>query len=134
MGHPVIGVRGLFALGNSFDTHRHQPPSRLVVSPARYNELKGGRSMVKVLDEIRKHATLGVVAKKDIKDPKLADALDHLARKEELIRIHRGVFRLFGAVDSFESKAYALTKYAGDKSATSHFARTNAHRSFRAPG
>ena len=83
--------------------------------------------MVKVMDELEKLATLGVVAKKDIKDPKLSLALDHRARRELLIRIHRGVYRLFGAPDSFESRAYALTKYVGDESAISHFGAAYLH-------
>jgi hypothetical protein len=83
--------------------------------------------MVMVMDEITKLATLGVIAKKDIKDPKLADALDHRARRKLLIRMHRGVYRLLGALDSFESRAYALTKYAGDDSAISHFGAAYLH-------
>lgn len=82
-----------------------------------------------VIDELKEHATFGVVSRKDIIDSKKMDrnSFDYRTRNKTLIKMHRGIYRLFGAEDSFEARAYALTKYAGPRSAISHFGAAHLH-------
>lgn len=82
-----------------------------------------------LMDEIVKLAELGLVTREKLIanrfDP---DAIDYRAREGSLIAVQRGVYRLRGAPDSFESRALAACSYAGEEAAICHFAAAYLHR------
>lgn len=84
--------------------------------------------MVKVMEEIAKHARLGLVSRKELLAKKIDPrALELKVQDGSLTRVIRGIYRLRGVPDSFEARALALTMYAGPKSAVSHFAAAHLH-------
>lgn len=81
------------------------------------------------MDEIRKHAQLGIVSRHELLEKHKYDpeALKRRIRSRSLVKVQRGVYRIRDAPDSFETRAFALTKYAQEGSAISHFAAAHLH-------
>lgn len=81
-----------------------------------------------LMDEILKLAVRGLVTREQLTSKKFdADAIDYRVRCKSLIEVQRGVYRVFGAPDSFESRALAACLYAGEEIAISHFAAAYLH-------